>query len=134
MKRKNLPFTGVIETTFYIDPKDVGGYHLVYLPKYTVPGSRWQEMSDDEIEEVWLQNLEAMLPEFDRSWVRHFLVHREPYVEPLHPLDGTYLIPAVKTPIENLYVATSAQIYPELTNGESACQYARAAAQLLSDK
>jgi protoporphyrinogen oxidase len=124
----------VIETTSYIDPKDVGGYHLVYLPKYTVPGSRWQEMSDDEIEKVWLQNLEAMLPEFDRSWVRHFLVHRETYVEPLHPLNSTHLIPEVETPIQNLYLATSAQIYPELTNGESVCQYARAAAQLLSDK
>ncbi len=122
----------MIETTAYIDPQDVGGYHLVYLPKYTVPGSPYQEMSDKEIEEVWLENLEAMLPQFDRSWVQHFLVHREPYVEPMHPLNSAHLIPAVKTPIGNLYLLTTAQIYPQLTNDESVCRYAQATAQLLS--
>jgi protoporphyrinogen oxidase len=120
-----IPFTGVIETTTYIDPQYVGGHHLVYLPKYTVPGSRWQRMSDGEIRETWLQKLETMFPHFDQDWIQYFLVHREPYVEPLHGLRSTYLIPAVKTPIDNLYLATTAQIYPELTNSESVTQHAR---------
>jgi protoporphyrinogen oxidase len=119
-----IPFTGVIETTAYIDPKYVGGHHLVYLPKYTVPGSRWQRMSDGEIQETWLQNLEAMFPRFDRRWIRGFLVHREPYVEPLHGLGRTHLIPQVKTPIKDLHLVTTAQIYPELTNSESVTQHA----------
>ena len=34
-----IPFTGVIETTAYIDSQYVGGHHLVYLPKYTAPDS-----------------------------------------------------------------------------------------------
>ncbi|MDW8068673.1 MAG: NAD(P)/FAD-dependent oxidoreductase [Anaerolineae bacterium] len=120
-----VPFTGVIETTTYIDPVFVGGHHLVYLPKYTLPGSPWQEKSDEEIREVWLRHLEAMFPHFDRKWVRYFLVHRERYVEPLHPLNSTYLIPQVQTPVENLYLATTAQIYPALTNLESVTRHAR---------
>jgi hypothetical protein len=90
-------------------------------------------MSDTEIQAVWLENLEAMFPQFDRRWVRQFLVHRESYVEPLHPLNSTHLIPEVKTPIENLYLVTTAQIYPELTNGESVSQHARQVAQHLFD-
>jgi protoporphyrinogen oxidase len=128
-----IPFTGIIETTTYIDPQDVGGHHLVYLPKYTVPGSRWQGMPDAEIREVWLEKLGAMFPQFDRRWVRQFLVHRESYVEPMHPLNSTHLVPAVKTPIENLYLVTTAQIYPQLTNGESVSQHARQSAELLSE-
>jgi protoporphyrinogen oxidase len=126
-----IPFTGVIETTTYIDPQYVGGHHLVYLPKYTSPDSRWQKMTDDEIREIWLQNLEAMFPDFDRSWIRYFLIHRERYVEPLHGLNQTHLIPAVKTPVESLYLATTAQIYPALTNGESVSRHAREAAETI---
>ena len=113
------PFTGVIETTTYIDPKYVGGNHLVYLPKYTMQDSPYQKMSDDEIKGIWLEHLQAIFPNFDRSWIRHFIVQRARYVEPLHPLNGYPLIPPTITPIRNLYLSTNAQIYPTLTNGES---------------
>lgn len=125
------PFTGLIETTSYINPTDVGGHHLVYLPKYTQPGSEWQAKSDDEIREIWLSNLEAMLPTFKREHVRYFLVHREKFVEPLHGLNETDLIPPMQTPIPGLILATTAQIYPALTNGESVTRHARAAADLI---
>ncbi|HXV97901.1 MAG TPA: NAD(P)/FAD-dependent oxidoreductase, partial [Anaerolineae bacterium] len=84
----SIPFTGVIETTTYIDPQDVGGHHLVYLPKYTAPGSHWQQMSDDEIRQVWLKNLKTMFPDFDERCIRHFLIQRARYVEPLHGLNS----------------------------------------------
>jgi protoporphyrinogen oxidase len=126
-----IPFTGVIETTAYIDPQYVGGHHLVYLPKYTSPDSPYQKMTDEEVKELWLNQLEMMIPDFDRDWIRYFLVQREKYVEPLHPLNGTSLIPPVQTPIKNLYLATSAQIYPTLTNGESISRKAKEIAELI---
>ena len=121
----SIPFTGVIETTAYIDPKYVGGHHLVYLPKYTAPGSEWQVRSDEEIKAVWLQHLRRMFPGFDTASVRYFVVHRERYVDPLHGLDSTSLIPAVKTPIRGLFLATTSQIYPALTNAESVTRHAQ---------
>jgi protoporphyrinogen oxidase len=128
---ERIPFTGVIETTAYIDPQYVGGHHLVYLPKYTAPESELQKKSDDEIREIWLHNLEVMFPDFDRSAIRYFLVHRERYVEPLHELNQTHMIPEVKTPVSNLYLATTAQIYPALTNGESVSRFAQIAAETI---
>jgi protoporphyrinogen oxidase len=125
------PFTGVIETTAYIDPQYVGGHHLVYLPKYTAPGSPWQQKSDDEIKSIWLENLKAMFPDFDEACVRYFLIHRERFVEPLHKINETDSVPEVKTPIENLYLATTAQIYPALTNGESVSRHAREASEIV---
>ena len=126
-----FPFTGVIETTAYIDPSYVGGYHLVYLPKYTAPGSEWQKKSDDEIKQIWLENLKAMFPDFDPSTIKYFLIHRERYVEPLHGLNETDLVPEVKTPVGNLFLATTSQIYPALTNGESVSRHAREAADIV---
>jgi protoporphyrinogen oxidase len=129
-----FPFTGVIETTAYIDPKYVGGYHLVYLPKYTAPGSPWQQKTDDEIKGIWFENLQAMFPDFDKSSIRYFLIHRERYVEPLHKLNETDSVPEIKTPIQNLYLATTAQIYPALTNGESVSRHARIAADIVLEE
>ncbi len=129
----SIPFTGVIETTSYIDPQYVGGHHLVYLPKYTSPGSEWQQKSNEEIKEIWIKNLEAMFPAFDRSWIRYFLVHRERFVEPLHGLNQTDLIPSIETPVKNLYLATTAQIYPALTNGESVTRHAHQAVRDILD-
>lgn len=126
-----IPFTGVIETTNYIDPQYVGGYHLVYLPKYTQAESHWFRLSDDQVREVWLGHLEQMFPDFDRKAIRHMLVHRERYVEPIHPLNSLDLIPPVATPVARLYLANTAQIYPELTNGESVSRHARFAAQVI---
>ncbi|MCJ7567254.1 MAG: hypothetical protein MUO58_06915, partial [Anaerolineales bacterium] len=109
----------------YIDPSFVGGHHLVYLPKYIAPGSPWASKSDEEIRAHWLEALVKMFPEFDRSWVQEIRIHRERYVEPLHGLGQVDLIPGVETPIQNFYVATTAQIYPDLTNGESVTHFAR---------
>lgn len=123
-----VPFTGVIETTAYIDPSYVGGHHLVYLPKYTAPGSALITQPDDAIKAMWLENLRTMFPDFDERSVRYFQVHRERYVEPLHGLNSTDQIPAVETPVESLFLVTTAQIYPELTNGESVSRHAHRAA------
>jgi protoporphyrinogen oxidase len=126
-----IPFTGVIETTSYIDPQYVGGHHLVYLPKYTAPDSPYQKMTDEEVKEVWLNQLEMMFPQFERQWICYFLVERARDVEPLHPLNGSHLIPQIQTPIKNLYLVTNAQIYPTLTNGESISRKAKEIAGLI---
>ncbi|RME97360.1 MAG: hypothetical protein D6768_19825, partial [Chloroflexi bacterium] len=114
-----------------IDPQAVGGHHLIYLPKYTAPGSPWQNMPDEQIKAVWLKNLEKMFPDFNRDWIRECVVSRAKYVEPLHPLNSMHLIPAIDTPVGGLFLATTAQIYPALTNGESAARHAREAADII---
>jgi protoporphyrinogen oxidase len=126
-----IPFTGIIETTAYIDPKYVGGHHLVYMPKYTAPGSRWQHMSDNDVLELAMITLKQVAPDFDRRSVRYALVHRERYVEPLHYLDSQSVTPSVDTPVQDLYLASTAQIYPSLTNGESIARHAWEVAELI---
>lgn len=130
----SIPFTGVIETTAYIDPSFVGGRHLVYLPKYTAPGSEWQQKSDDEIRGIWVDSLRRMFPDVDPATIVEMPIGRHRFVEPLHPLGGLAQIPGVKSPIGGLFVATTAQIYPALTNGESVTRHAQGvAAQVLAE-
>jgi protoporphyrinogen oxidase len=128
---RRIPFTGVIETTTFIDPKYVGGHHLVYVPKYTAPGSRWQQLSDDAIASETIDTLKRIAPNFDPHSIRYLLVHRERYVEPLHRVGGVDPIPAIETPVRNLFLATTAQIYPALTNGESVTRHAAMVADIV---
>ena len=55
-------------------------------------------------------------------------MHRERYVEPLHPIGGAP-VPGIDTPVAGLTLATTAQIYPALTNGESVTRHAAVAAE-----
>ena len=64
-----IPFTGVIETTTFIDPQFVGGHHLVYLPKYTAPDSPYQKLTDAEIRELWQKHVVSMFPQFENHWI-----------------------------------------------------------------
>lgn len=131
---RSVPVTGVIETTSYIDPQYVGGHHLVYVPKYTAPDSVWMRASDEEIREGWLRTLTQMFPAFRRESVREFRVHREKFVEPLRTVGDPARVPGIETPVANLHLVTTSQIYPALTNGESVTAHARQAATIIAGR
>jgi protoporphyrinogen oxidase len=127
---RSVPFTGLIETTAYIDPAYVGGHHLVYVPKYTAPGSQWFSMGDDEVRRLWTEELVRMFPNFRQAAIRFFMVHRERYVDPLHFV-GAAGAPEVRTSVGGLYIATTAQVYPALPSAESVTRHAAMAAALI---
>ncbi len=129
---ETIPFTGVIETTNLIDRQYVGGYHLVYLPKYVSPESEYARMDNDTLQQDFLKHLRRMFPDLKESDIAAVRIGRERYVEPLHPVGKTDLIPPIVSDVAGLYLVNSAQIYPQLTNGEAAVTYARkAAAEIL---
>jgi protoporphyrinogen oxidase len=130
----SIPFTGVIETTNLIDPACVGGYHLVYLPKYVSPDSAYARMPDDELRTTFLGYLRRMFPDLRDDDIAAIRIGRERYVEPLHPLGATDLIPPVASEIAGLYLTNTGQIYPQLTNGESVCAFARATATQIASR
>lgn len=126
--------TGVIETTSYIDPAFVGGHHLVYVPKYVAPDSPWLTASDHDVQRAWSAALAKIAPGFADVTVRHCLVHRERFVEPLHGAGaGARLVP-FDAPVAGLHLCTTSQIYPALTNGESVTRHAREAAARLTTR
>lgn len=106
----NVPFTAVIEMTALVSPEELGGQHLVYLPRYVTaddPGWNW---SDDEIQARFLESVERLYPEFDRNDVAAFRVSRVKEVMALPTLNYSKSVPPTATSIENLFVVNSAQI------------------------
>jgi protoporphyrinogen oxidase len=70
-------------------------------------------MTQDQILEEWLPYLSRINPDFNPSWVRESWVFRERAAQPIIPLRYSERIPEFRTPLPNLYLANTTQIYPE---------------------
>jgi protoporphyrinogen oxidase len=109
----DLPFTGVIEHTNFVDPAAYNGKRFVYLSKYMEPDHPYFTMPDEEIIASYLPSLKKINPEFDASWISQSWVFRERAAQPIIPMNYSERIPEFRTPLANLYLANTTQIYPE---------------------
>lgn len=104
------PFTGVIEMTALVDPAELGGRTLVYLPKYlTADDAAWSK-SDDEVRVEFIAALERLFPNFDADDVLAFRVSRVRNVFALSTLNYSRRVPPIETSSPGLFIVTSAQI------------------------
>jgi protoporphyrinogen oxidase len=106
----DVPFTAVIEMTALVDPRELGGRHLIYLPKYVPVGDAAFGLEDRSIESSFLSALERMHPTFRRESVRAFRVSRVPYVFPIPTLGYSHRLPPVRTATPGLFMSSSAHI------------------------
>lgn len=109
----DMPFTAVIEHTNFVGTEPYGGSHLVYLSKYIEQDHPYFGLSDDEIFAEYLPHLKKLNPDFQPSWIKRRWIFRERAAQPIPPLHYSQKIPDLKTPLDNLWLANTTQIYPE---------------------
>lgn len=109
----SFPYVGVIEHTNFEPIESYGGSHIVYLSKYLPTSDPLYSMSDEEIYTYSLPHLKRMFPEFNPSWLIDYYVWRADHAQPIVEKNYSQLIPDMTTPLENLYISTMAQVYPE---------------------
>jgi protoporphyrinogen oxidase len=124
----NIPFATVIETPHPEHPE----YHIVYLPRYTAPDNDWMGVSDQDIRQAWLEHVKQVFKDFDEKHIRYFAVSRSRYAEPVYSVHTLKNNVGVKTPYEGLYLANSAQVYPELPTSDATVLHARQVAQMVA--
>lgn len=110
---RDMPFTGVIEHTNFMPPSDYGGKHYVYLSKYMETDHPYFSMPEEELIETYIPYIRRINPRFDRSWIERWWVFRERAAQPIVTLNYSEKIPDHRTPLRNLYLANTSQIYPE---------------------
>lgn len=119
------PFSSIVQMPHPDDAR----YHVVYLPKYTAPENDWMGVPDEAIQDAWLLRLRQIYPSLRNEHIKHIVVSRSRYVDPLHSLNATDRIPAVMTPYTGLYLANTSQVYPALPTSEAVIAHARRVAQ-----
>lgn len=109
----SFPFVGVIEHTNFEPPESYGGRHIVFLSKYLPESDALYQMADEEVLDFAVPHLQRMFPDFQREWVTGHHVWRARFSQPIAEPNYSRLIPAEQTPLENVRIASMAQIYPE---------------------
>ena len=109
----SFPFVGIIEHTNFEPASSYGGRHIVYLSKYLPPEAELYRLSDPEVLEFSLAAIQRMFPKFSRDWVKGYHVWRADYSQPIIEKNYGSLIPEMQTPLENVFLSTMAQVYPE---------------------
>ena len=128
---EELPFTGVVEMSTFVDRAEFGGRSLVYLPKYVGSDDPLFEASDDSIRTRFLAGLERMCPDLDLADVECFQVSRVREVFPLPTLHYSDTLPPRETAIPGVRFVNSAQIVHGTLNVNDTLRLAEAAAKEL---
>lgn len=130
---KELPFTGIIEATNVVSPDELGGNHLVYLPKYMPKGDAMSDMSDSDLIHLFIDKLKLVFPDLKDSEIRHSLVFREECVQPLQELHSMERKLSIHTPIPSLYLVNTAMILNSTLNNNAVISLAKHAAARIAD-
>lgn len=120
----NTPFTGVIEMTALINPKEINGLHLIYLPKYVNSDDALFDTDDEELAKSFLNDFLKMYPSVSSADVSFCGVSKARNVFSLPTLNYSGNLPGIKTSIENYYIVNSAQIINGTLNVNETIQVA----------
>jgi protoporphyrinogen oxidase len=110
---ERLPFTGIIEHTNFVGPEHYGNSHYVYVGKYVDWDHPYVTMDDDALIDAYVPLLQLINPSFQKNWIERFWIFRERAAQPIIGLNYSDKLPEHRTPIPGLYLANTAQIYPE---------------------
>lgn len=130
------PVTSAIETTQVLGTDHTDGQHLVYLPKYCDPGAPEQSEDDESVYRRFTDYLGRLSPGFSRDEVLDWTVQRAKLVEPVHTLrpGGEPRVAPVWPGVDGLALASNAQIYPYLLNGDSVMGFAEGVAGEVAER
>jgi protoporphyrinogen oxidase len=126
------PFTGVIEMTALVDPNELKGRTLVYLPKYlTALDPAWSQ-SDSQIEAEFIAGLRRLFPQFAPEDLLAFRLSRVRHVFALSTLDYSRRVPPIETSVPGLFLVNSAQIVNGTLNVNETVRLAESSLETLS--
>ncbi len=128
------PVTSAVETTQVLGTDHTDGHHLVYMPKYCAPDAPEQSEDDASVYRRFTDYLARLSPGFRREEVVDWTVQRAKLVEPVHRLGEGHGIAPVWPGVDGLALASNAQIYPYLLNGDSVIGFGETVAAEVAER
>ncbi len=110
---EDFPFVALVEQTNFLPREWYGGKHVLYVSNYLSTQDPYWRKSDEELMEAYEPYLRRINPDFSRDWIETCRVFREAAAQPVVPPMYSPLVPELQTPVENLILANTTQIYPE---------------------
>lgn len=128
------PMTTVVETSHVVGTDHTDGLRLLYLPKYCDPEAPEQTEDDEAIFDRFTGMLAKIAPDYRREDVVAWTVQRAKLVEPVHAVGVHPRVAPIWPGVRGLALASNAQVYPRLLNGDSVIGLAQEVADQASTR
>lgn len=106
-----FPFLVLVEHTNFMDAKQYGGQHIVYIGNYLLRGHRYFKMRKEELLKEFDPFLQKINADYSSSIIQSQLCIG-PFAQPIVTVEYPQKIPSIKTPIPNVFLANLAMVYP----------------------
>jgi len=131
--QNEYPFLALVEHTNYIDRQHYNGDHIVYCGDYVTGDHPYLSMDKDELVALFTSVLHKFNPSFSRDWVRKSWLFSAKYAQPVPVVNHSQNIPALRTPLSGLYLASMSQVYPWDRGTNYAVEIGRRVAQQIME-
>lgn len=106
-----FPLTAIVEHTNFMGKKYYNNEHLVYLGNYLPHNHPFMNMHKDDL----LKICDPLLKKINKTYKSEIIdthLFSVPFAQPIIPVNYLKLIPPLKTPLKNVYLANIQQVYP----------------------
>jgi len=130
-KSAGFPFLALVEHTNFLSPEYFGGDHIVYIGDYLEPDHEYFRLSQEELLQRFIPSLPRFNPAFQPEWIRKTWLFKTSYAQPVPLVNHSKNVPAIKTPVPNLFFASMSQVYPWDRGTNFAVEIGRRAARIM---
>ena len=103
---------GLIEYTNLNPLKEIHPHKIVYMPLYVPLDDEWFLMDDETLKEKFFPAFQLVNPELSEESVVGSRIFRSSYAQAICTTGFKDRVPSQKTPVKNLFILDSTQIYP----------------------
>ncbi len=120
-----------METTRTIRFEDTGGRHLVYLLNYLHRSDPLFQRDPDEVRDEYVRAFLDLFPDLTADDILHAETFKAPFVEPLYTPGYAKRKPPHELVSDRIYLASTTQVYPEVTSWNSSIRISQQAVDAL---
>ncbi len=131
---EDVPFQGIVESSVLLERADTAGYHLIYLMNYCHRTEPLFQREDGEIADEYVAGLRRLFPQIEESDIVERFVFKAPFVETLYTLGYLQRKPPEELVPGRVFLATTSQVYPEITSWEGSTRLAKKVSQLILER
>ncbi len=105
------PVMAIVEHTNFMDKKHYNNEHLLYLGNYVPTDHAYFSMNEDAMLTAFDPFLSSINPAYRENLIGMKLF-KAPFAQPIVPVNYSKLLPAIETPLKNVFLANIEQVYP----------------------
>lgn len=127
------PFVGIIEQTNWANIDEFNQKHVVYISAYVTSDDTRLTMDPEALLDIYFPHIKNHFPEFSRNDIIDSYLWKAPYTQPIVQTGYRHLIPDIRTPLDNMFICTMAQIYPQDRQVSNGIAMAKKTTQCVND-